>query len=104
MSLFSRRGFFLTGLAGLVAGFLGRSQARAASPPLAAVPKTPAPAGDAISITVSDGGCSEAVSFSWEVTSLPPGLSINPNTGLIHGTISLDKIEPTLPGPEQPKK
>lgn len=101
MSPFSRRGFFLTGLGGLVAGLLGRSEAKAA-PPVAAVPKPPVPeagTGGTLYWTVNAG--SEPVLTY--VADLPAGLSLDSSTGVSSGpvagdsTISVNVQKPTPP-------
>jgi hypothetical protein len=105
-----RRTFLMAWLGGLLAGWLGRSQAQAAptpsvSPPV--LPLTPAGAeqdsasGATVTLTASATPHSGEAAFEWKVASLPdtepfsysasglpPGMSIDPSTGLIHGTIS----------------
>ena len=94
MSQLSRRGFFLAWLVGLLAGCLGRSQAKPAAPALESAPISSGSATrDACQIIPASDGpmTSSAV--------LPPGLSINPYHGLISGTIDLGGCHSTPPLP-----
>ncbi len=74
MTQLSRRGFFLSWLLGLLAGWLGRSQTPAAASALNPNPSRPAPAkrDTQVIATVSDGVSSSSHSVTWHIAPLPP--------------------------------
>ncbi len=81
---FSRRGFVLYWLAGLLAGALGRSQASAAAPAPSSAPTSPeSPPADPCQLAITSNGT------VWYAADLPPGLSLDPSAGVSSGTVSL---------------
>jgi hypothetical protein len=104
-----RRTFLMAWLGSLLAGWLGRSQAKAA-PTTSPSPTVPPPTraqrlrdsafGETVTVNWDASRSGEAP-FEWKVASppntdafsysasdLPPRMLIDPATGLIHGTIS----------------
>ncbi len=80
---FSRRGFVLSWLAGLLAGALGRSQASAAAPAPASAPTSPDSATqDAAQMTLIGHS-----TVTYTASGLPNGLSLDPSAGMISGTV-----------------
>ncbi len=91
MTQLSRRGFFLSWLVGLLSGWLGCSQAKAAVPPLDSAPHKPgADARDACpSLPTTEGTFPSGPSFTWRVALLPPSADAAASPGSLARTVTV---------------
>ena len=89
MKPLSRRSYFRSWLVGLFSGLLARAKANAA-PPLAAVPKTTAPAGDAVSLSAGTADVSTEI---WPALKCPPVSTLNYELLGVAETATPEEIE-----------